>query len=134
MAIFTFFPLLRVQFKGGYYSPNQLIGAGSIQGRVLIEKIRYVGSRNILNIKKIFRYIQCPFYFPMLYNWEFQKELFLPLKCNVIIYSILGSLRSNLYLLLESWGLSVLYRTFALRRTERRLTLIKTLLEQVSGW
>ena len=41
VAIYANFLLLRVQFKGGYYSPNQLLGAGSIQGRVLIAEIRY---------------------------------------------------------------------------------------------
>ena len=37
---FHVFSLLRVQFKGGYYSSNQVVGAGSIQGRVLIAEIR----------------------------------------------------------------------------------------------
>ena len=40
VAIYANSLLLRVQFKGGYYFPNQLLCAGSIQGRVLIAEIR----------------------------------------------------------------------------------------------
>ena len=34
MANFRRFSILRVQFKGRYYSLSQVLGAGSIQGRV----------------------------------------------------------------------------------------------------
>ena len=46
MAIF---PLLRVQYKGGYYSPDQLVGAGTIQGRVLFKGGNYLRNYGILH-------------------------------------------------------------------------------------
>ena len=44
---FHVFSLLRVQFKGGYYFSNQVVGAGSIQGRVVFEGGLYLRNYGI---------------------------------------------------------------------------------------
>ena len=55
---FHVFSLLRVQFKGGYYFSDQVVGAGSIQGRVVFEGglyLRNYGKSNCDDDLRSFR-------------------------------------------------------------------------------